>query len=714
MGAEVRKEMKDTVKVEFEVGGKPMSFESGLLAQQAAGAVTCQVGDNVVFSAVTAAAEPREGCDFFPLQVEYREKFYAAGRFPGGYFKREARPSEKEILTARVTDRPIRTLFPEGFYREVQINNMLMASDCTCECDCLSINASSAALMLTDLPFGGPIGGIRVARINGEFLLNPTHEEMLKSDLDLTYVGTADKTMMIEGSADEISEADFIAAMKLAHDAIQPIITAQFELRKQLGLPEWKVEVPAKDTTLLDKAREIGGEKLSEILIEGDKLKRQDAVTALKAEIKEQMVELFPEMTDDQYFHAFHELEIETTRENVLTKKTRIGKRGFDEIRELKAQVGILPRVHGSAVFNRGETQSLATVTLGPKKDSQSMDAVTGGPNEKSFMLHYNFPPYSVGECGRLGFTGRREIGHGNLAERSIVPVIPEDYPYAVRVVSEIMGSNGSSSMASACVGTLALMDAGVPIKAPVAGISVGLFTKGEQSDLVIDILGTEDHCGDMDFKVVGTREGITSFQVDLKIPGLNWDQVTGAFDMALKGRLEILDFMQSVIDAPREDLSMHAPRIEVVKIDPEKIGALIGPGGKVIRGITDTYGVQIDIEEDGTVNIFSNDGEAMKAALKEVNGITAEAEIGALYEGTVRTVRDFGAFVEILPGKDGLVHISELADFRVGKVEDICKEGDTMWVKVLDVDRDGKIRLSRKAAMAEKDAEAHGEDDEA
>jgi polyribonucleotide nucleotidyltransferase len=389
----------------------------------------------------------------------------------------------------------------------------------------------------------------------------------------------------------------------------------------------------------------------------------------------------------------------------------RIGGRGFDEMRELKAQVGILPRVHGSAVFNRGETQALATVTLGPRKDSQSMDAVTGGPAEKSFMLHYNFPPYSVGECGRLGFTGRREIGHGNLAERSLAPVIPADYPYAVRVVSEIMGSNGSSSMASACVGTLALMDAGVPIKAPVAGISVGLFTEGEQSDLVIDILGTEDHCGDMDFKVVGTRKGITSFQVDLKIDGLNWDQVEGAFAMALKGRLEILDYMQSVIDAPREEMSTHAPRIEVVKIDPEKIGALIGPGGKVIRGITEQYGVQIDIEEDGTVNIFSSDGEAMKAALKEVNGITAEAEIGKIYEGTVRTVRDFGAFVEILPGKDGLVHISELADFRVGSVTDICKEGDTMFVKVLDVDRDGKIRLSRKAAMAEKDAAAEGEE---
>jgi len=703
--------MKDTVKVEFEVGGMPMSFESGVLAQQAAGAVTCQFGDNVLFSAVTTGSS-REGCDFFPLQVEYKEKFYAAGRFPGGYFKREARPSESEILTMRVTDRPIRTLFPEGFYDEVQIHNTLMATDCTRACDFLSINAASAALLLTELPFGGPIGGVRIARIDGEFIINPTHDDMLKSDLDLTYVGTAEKTMMIEGSANEIPEADFIAAMKLGHEAIQPIITAQFELRKQLGLPAWKVVVEEKDTTLLDKARELAGDKFSTILAEGAKLKRHAAMDALKAEIKEQMIELFPEMADDDYGHAFHALEIETLRNNVLNKKTRIGGRGFDEMRELKGQVGVLPRVHGSAIFGRGETQALATITLGPKKDSQSMDAVTGGPNEKQFMLHYNFPPYSVGECGRLGFTSRREIGHGNLAERSIIPILPDNYPYAVRVVSEIMGSNGSSSMASACVGVLALMDAGVPIKAPVAGISVGLFTDGkEQSDLVIDILGTEDHCGDMDFKVVGTRKGITSFQVDLKIDGLNWEQVEGAFAMALKGRLEILDFMQTVIDGPREEMSKHAPRVEIVKIDPEKIGALIGPGGKVIRGITETYGVQIDVEEDGTVSIFSTDGEAMLGALKVVNGICAEAEIGAIYEGTVKTIRDFGAFVEILPGKDGLVHISELADFRVGSVEDICKEGDPMFVKVLDVDRDGKIRLSRKAAMAEKDAAANTED---
>jgi polyribonucleotide nucleotidyltransferase len=708
MDAEGKREMKDTVKVQFEVGGKPMCFETGLLAQQAAGAVTCGLGDNIVFSAVTATKTPREGVDFFPLQVEYREKFYAAGRFPGGFFKREARPSEKEILTARVTDRPLRPLFPKGYCNDVQINNMLLSCDGQLDTDFLSVNAASAALVISEVPFMGPIAAVRIARVNGKFIICPTHAELMQGDLDLTYAGTASLPLMIEGSAKEISEADFVAAMKLAHEAIQPIIKAQLQLRKQLGLPEKKVEAVPADEAKMAKAREIAGAELLAAMAVSDKLARQDKVSAIKVSLKAKLLEVFPEMADNEYFHLFDELEIETVRKNVLEHKTRVGGRGFNELRELKAQVGVLPRVHGSAVFNRGETQSLAIVTLGPKKESQSIDAVTGGESEKNFMLHYNFPPYSVGEVGKLGTTGRREIGHGNLAERSLRPVMPDNYPYAVRVVSEIMGSNGSSSMASACVGTLALMDAGVPIKKPVGGISVGLFTgENGKADLVLDILGTEDHCGDMDFKVCGTRDGITGFQVDLKIDGLRWDLVEGAFEMARAGRMKILDFMEGVIAAPRTELSDYAPRIHVIKIDPEKIGALIGPGGKVIRGITDTYGVQIDIEEDGTVNIFSNDATAMKSAIKAVNAITAEAEIGQIYEGTVRTIRDFGAFVEIMPGKDGLVHISELADFRVGKVTDICKEGDTMWVKVLDIDRDGKIRLSRRAAMAEKDAQA-------
>lgn len=678
-----------------------MVFESGLLAQQADGAVTCGIGENIVFSAVTSAKEAREGCDFFPLQVEYKEKFYAAGRFPGGFFKREARPSEKEVLTMRVTDRPIRTLFPDGFHREVQINNMLISCDQQLDADVLSVNAASAALMLTDLPFDGPIGAVRIARNDGEWIINPNHEQLASSDIDLTYCGSRDKTMMIEGSSKEVPEAEFIAAMKRAHEEVVKIIDGQLELRKAMGLPEKVIELPKRNTTFLDKARELVGAKFMELMKIVGKIERQDAVSALKEELKPQMLEIFPEMTEDQYFHAFHDLEVETVRKNVIEGGSRIGGRPFDEIRELDAQVSVLPRTHGSSVFSRGETQTLCTVTLGTKKESQGLDAVTGGETEKSFILHYNFPPYSVGECGRLGMTSRREIGHGNLAERSIVPVMPDDFPYSVRVVSEIMGSNGSSSMGTACGGCLALMDAGVPLKAPVAGISVGLFTDDKGASIqVIDILGVEDHCGDMDFKVVGTRKGITGFQVDLKVPGLTWEQVTEAFEIAHKGRLEILDFMETVIPAPRAELAACAPRISTVKIDPEKIGALIGPGGKNIRAITEGTGAQIDIEEDGTVNIFATDSEMMAAAVSAVNACTAEIEVGKTYDGKVITVKDFGAFVECMPGKEGLVHISEMANERIDSVDAICKAGDPMRVKCIDIDNQGRVRLSRKAAL--------------
>ncbi len=693
--------MKGTTKVEFEVGGKSMILETGLLAMQAGGAVTCGIGENIVFSAVTAAKEAKEGCDFFPLQVEYREKFYAAGRFPGGYIKREARPSEKEILTMRVTDRPIRTLFPDNFHREVQINNMLFSCDGTLDTDVLSVNASSAALTLTDLPFNGPIGAVRIVRNDGQWIINPNHDQLAASDIDLTYCGSRDKVMMIEGSAKEIPEADFIEAMKTAHAEVVKIIDGQLELRKALGLPE-KVYAPEpKDTTLIDKARELVGEKFKELMKISGKLERQDAVTALKGELKPQMQEIFPEMTEDQYFHTFHDLEVETVRRNVTEGGTRIGGRGMLELRELDAQVGVLPRTHGSAIFSRGETQTICVVTLGTSKETQRFDAVTGGVDEKSFILHYNFPPYSVGEVGRLGMTGRREIGHGNLAERSIAPVMPDEFPYSVRVVSEVMGSNGSSSMASACGGCLALMDAGVPLKAPVAGISVGLFTDDKGASVeVIDILGAEDHCGDMDFKVVGTRKGITGFQVDLKVHGMNWDQVTEAFEIARKGRNDILDYMESVIPAPRAELAATAPRITTIKIDPEKIGALIGPGGKHIRAITDSSGAQIDIQEDGTVNIFAVDADAMESAISQVNALTAEIEIGRTYDGKVIAVKDFGAFVECMPGKEGLVHISEMANERIDSVDSICKPGDAMRVKCIDIDNQGRVRLSRKAAL--------------
>ena len=692
--------MNGTTKIEFEIGGKPMFFETGVLAKQADAAVSCGLGDNIVFSAVTSAKEAKEGCDFFPLQVEYREKFYAAGRFPGGYIKREARPSEKEILTMRVTDRPIRTLFPDGFYREVQINNMLMSCDGTIDTDILSVNAASAALTLSELPFNGPIGAVRIVRNDGEWIINPTHEQLAKSDLDLTYCGSQDKVMMIEGTANEMPEDEFIQAMKVAHAEVIKIISAQLNLRKELGLPEKIYESIKKDTSKLDKARELVGDKFIDNMKIVGKQERHESVNILKNELKDLMLNEFEDMSDEEYFHIFHDLEVETVRKNVIENKTRIGGRGFLEIRDLEAQVGVLPRTHGSSIFGRGETQTLCTVTLGTKKDSQGLDAVTGGVSEKEFILHYNFPPYSVGEVGRLGMTSRREIGHGNLAEKSIVPVLPDDFPYAIRVVSEVMGSNGSSSMASACGGCLALMDAGVPLKSAVAGISVGLFTDESSSIQVIDILGAEDHCGDMDFKVVGTKKGITGFQVDLKVHGLTWEQVTEAFEIARNGRIEILDYMSSVIAEPRSDLSKNAPRITTLKIDPDKIGALIGPGGKHIKAITESTSAQIDISDDGKVSIFANDSQNMENAISQVNALTAEIEIGKIYNGKVITVKDFGAFVECLPGKEGLVHISELANERVESVESICKAGDEMKVKCIDIDNQGRVRLSRKAAL--------------
>jgi polyribonucleotide nucleotidyltransferase len=702
--------MKNATSVEVILGSKKVILESGLLAQQANGSVTVRIGDTIVFSAVTATKTPREGIDYFPLQVEYREKYYAAGKFPGGYFKREARPSEKEIITARVTDRPIRPFFPKGYRNDVQINNTLLCADGQNEGDVLSIVAASAALTMSEIPFLGPLGAVRVGRVNGQFVINPTHDEMANSDMNLVYAGTRDLPVMIEGNAQEVSEKDMVAAMKFAHEAVIPLVDAQLELRKLLGLPKKEVVEAPQDETVLKAARALGEADFEAALQIGPKIERQNKVAEIRESLKQKVLAQVPEMTDEQFFHAFDELEIEATRNLVLEKRYRIGGRGFDEVRPLDARVGILPRTHGSALFSRGETQALSIVTLGTGDDAQELDAITGGPDEKTFLLHYNFPPYSVGEVGRLGATGRREIGHGNLAERSIKPMLPKDYPYSLRIVSEIMGSNGSTSMASVCSGTLALMDAGVPILKPVAGISVGLFTAPGKAELVTDIIGAEDHCGDMDFKVSGTRDGVTGFQVDLKIRGLAWNLVEGAFARAHTARMQILDFMAGVLAAPRAELSPYAPRITVVRINPERIGALIGPGGKNIRRITDTTGTQIDIEDDGTVKIFATNAESMDAAVREVNLIAAEPEVGKIYQGTVTGIKDFGCFVEIIPGKEGLVHISELANFRVKTVQDICKMGDRMWVKCLNVEENGKVRLSRRAALEEMDAKGEGE----
>lgn len=708
--------MTDTYKVQCELAGGAMIFETGLMALQAGGSLTVRLGDTVVFSAATAAKEPREGVDYFPLQIDYREKFYAAGRFPGGYFKREARPSEKEILTARMTDRPIRPLFPEGYRNEVQVMNTVLSADGANEADILSINAASAALVISDIPFNGPIGAVRVGRVNGEFVLNPTHDQIKQSDLDLIYCGTRDLPLMIEGSADEIPEADLVQAMRFGHEAVVKLVDVQIELRRAMGKPDKEIAEAEPDRALMERAEALVGPAMMDALAIGDKLARQDRIAELREELKKKLEEENAETEgfDEIFFQLFDAFETRKVRELALEKGTRIGGRGFDEIRPLDARVQLLPRTHGSALFSRGETQALAVVTLGSSSDAQSMDAVTGGMTEKKFMLHYNFPPYSVGETGRIGFTGRREIGHGNLAERSLLPMLPKDSAYAIRLVSEIMGSNGSSSMASICVGSLALMDAGVKMKKAVAGISIGLVYGGDRSVLLTDIIGAEDHCGDMDYKVAGTRDGITGFQVDLKIPGLPWDLVEGAFEKARAARIKILDYMAGVLEAPRAELSPYAPRIETVMIPVDKIGLLIGPGGKTIKRITETYGVEIDIEDDGTVNIFSADESGMAGARREVELMAAEAEVDKIYRGTVTGVKDFGAFVEILPGKEGLVHISEMADFRVNKVEDICKVGDAMWVKCLAVEENGRIRLSRREALKEKDETEKDESEEA
>jgi polyribonucleotide nucleotidyltransferase len=700
--------MNKIVSIEIELEGKTLTLETGLMACQAAGSVTARMGDSVLLSAVTTTEKPREGIDFFPLQVEYREKFYAAGRMPGGYFKREARPSEKEILTARMTDRPLRPLFPAGFRNDVQINNAVLCVDGKTETDILSITAASAALVLSDIPFMGPIAAVRVGRVEGKFILNPLQEDITRSDLDLIYAGTREKFLMMEGSAGEISEADFLAALKFAQPYVAKLCDAQLELRRKVGKPDKKVvDTSPVDPALLAKARAASDADFDSALAISGKLERQQRIAGIRETLKGQFAVSHPTLAPEVFRSLFDAVEIEAVRRQVLDRGLRIGGRKMDELREIGGAVGILPRTHGSSLFNRGETQSLAVLTLGTHSDAQSMDALTGGPSEKRFLLHYNFPPYSVGEVGRLMGTNRREVGHGALAERSLLQVIPKDYPYTVRIVSEIMGSNGSSSMASVCAGTLALMDAGVPIRTPVAGISIGLFSRGEKNVLVTDILGTEDHCGDMDFKIAGTRNGITGFQVDLKIHGLSWAVVEKALEMAQKARMRILDAIEAVLPAPRTDLSPYAPRITVLHIPVDKIGALIGPGGKNIRRITDTYKVEIDIEDDGSVRVFSADKDSMTAAVREVQLTTAEAEVGRLYQGRVTGVKDFGAFVEILPGLDGLVHISELANVRVNTVSDICKIGDLMWVKCLAVDDNGKVRLSRRAAMEEKDREA-------
>jgi polyribonucleotide nucleotidyltransferase len=707
-------------KITAQVGDKQIIIETGKLAKQADGAVTVQLGDTIVIVAAVAATKAKEGQEFFPLTVDYREKAAAAGRFPGGYFKREGRPTEKEILTSRLTDRPIRPLFPKGWYNEVQVQSIVLSADGENDPDIMGIIGASAALMVSDIPWAGPLGAVRVGRVNGKFVANPTHGEMKESDLDLVYVGNETDIVMFEGSAKEISEADFNAALKFGQEAVQPIIAAQKELVARAGRKKREITLNVASDEILQEAKKLVGDRFVPALLTPGKLAREAAVKAIQDEVGAKLVEKFggEKVTEFIVKDAFYYIQKEAVRGLILNSGKRLDGRAFDAVRPISSEVGILPRAHGSAIFARGETQAVTLVTLGTGEDVQEFDSYTGGDSEKKFILHYNFPNFSVGETGRIAGPGRREIGHGALAERSLEPMLPlQDYPYTVRVTSEIMESNGSTSMATVCGGSLALMDAGVPLVRPVAGISVGICTeysggKISQYQLLTDILGWEDHYCDMDCKIAGTEKGITGFQLDLKLKGLPHAHMTEAVEKARVARMHILAEMAKTLAAPRPEISKYAPRIETIKINPEKIGAIIGPGGKNIKKLVEESGCEIDIEDDGTVNIFSVTAEGMKIARDAILGMTAEAEPGKIYRGKVVTIKEFGAFVEFLPGKDGLVHISELANFRVKKTEDIVKVGDEITVKCLGVDEKGRVRLSRRAAMAERDAEMAGKED--
>ncbi len=703
-------------KITAQVGDKHITIETGKLAKQADGAVTVQLGETIIVVAAVAATKAKEGQDFFPLTVDYREKAAAAGKFPGGYFKREGRPTEKEILTCRLTDRPIRPLFPKGWYNEVQVQTVLLSADGENDPDILSIIGASAALTVSDIPWHGPLGAVRVGRINGKFVANPTHAERAESDLDLVYVGNEKDVVMFEGAAKEITEADFNAALKFGQDSCQPIIAAQKQLAAKAGKAKRQITLNIVPDEILKEAKTLAGDRFVPALLTPGKLAREAACKAIQDEVGTKLVEKFGAEKVTQFVikDAFYYIQKEAVRSLILNNGKRLDGRGFDAIRAISGEAGILPRAHGSALFVRGETQAVSLVTLGTSEDAQEFDSYTGGNTEKKFILHYNFPNFSVGETGRISGPGRREIGHGALAERSIEPMLPLDtYPYAVRVTSEIMESNGSTSMASVCGGTLALMDAGVPMIRPVAGISVGICTEKDDTasigryQLLTDIIGWEDAYCDMDCKIAGTERGITGFQLDLKLRGLPHDLMTQTLEKARVARLYILGEMAKVISEPRKELSKYAPRIVQVKINPEKIGALIGPGGKNIKRLVEESGCEINIDDDGTVNIYSVSAEGMEVARREIEGMTAEAEIGKIYRGRVVTLKEFGCFVEFLPGRDGLCHISELANFRVKQTEDIVKMGDEIWVKCLGVDEKGRVKLSRKAAMADRDKEA-------
>ncbi|HXJ33924.1 MAG TPA: polyribonucleotide nucleotidyltransferase [Candidatus Eisenbacteria bacterium] len=687
-------------RIEIEFHGRPLVVETGKVAKQAGGSAWIQYGETVVLVTATASRSAREGIDFFPLTCDYQEKTFAAGKIPGGFFKREGRPAEKEILTSRLLDRPIRPLFPKGFNCETQVIATVLSHDRENDPDVISMLGASVALTLSDVPFNGPIASVRVGRIGGKLVVNPTVSQLLDSDLNMVVAGSRDAIVMVEGGARMLPEADVLEALFGAHKAMQPLIALQDDLRSRAGKPKRTIVAPPVDEALASSVRDFALPKLRAALGKTVKQERYAALDAVHDETISTLGAGDAEKTK-QVGKLLEKVTKEVVRAQIINDRKRIDGRGLADIRPITCEIDVLPRAHGSAVFTRGETQALVATTLGTSSDEQKIDALIGEYYRK-FMLHYNFPPYSTGETKFLRSPGRREIGHGALAERAILPVLPDEsaFPYTIRVVSEVLESNGSSSMASVCGGTLSLMQAGVPIKAPVAGVAMGLIKEGGEVRVLSDILGDEDHLGDMDFKVTGTRDGITAVQMDIKIGGVTQEVMSQALEQARQGRVHILEVMAKTIGAPRGELSVHAPRIVTVHIKPDRIRDLIGPGGKTIRGIVEETGCKIDVEDDGTVLVASSDGVAMQKALDRIRGLTAEAEVGKIYRGTVRRIVDFGAFVEIMPGTDGLVHISQLANERVRAVSDVLKEGDVIDVKVLEVDKSGKIRLSRKEAM--------------
>lgn len=675
-----------------------MCLTTGEMAKQANGAVLVRYGETVVLVTAVMSQEPKEDVDFFPLTVEYQERTYAAGKIPGGFFKREGRPTEKEILTARLTDRPIRPLFPTGLRNEIQIISIVLSSDGEYDPDVLSVIGASAALHISDIPFQGPVGAVKMGYINGEFVLNPTYHQLEESIFTLVVAGTRNGIIMIETEAREVSEEIYLSALESGYKSLLPIIELQEELRVKCGKQKRKVELFELNSQLMESIKKDVLHRVQEINLMTSKEERIEAMEILCKQLSEKYSE---EYSPEEIKQALHEVQKEEVRKYTIHNKRRVDGRGFDELRPISCKVGVLPRTHGSALFTRGQTQSLAVTTLGTPADEQMIEALEGEMFKK-FMVHYNFPPFSVGEIKPLRGPGRREIGHGALAEKALRAVMPseEEFPYTVRVVSDILESNGSSSMATVCGGSLSLMDAGVPVKASVAGVALGLFKESSEEILLMDIAGLEDHYGDMDFKIAGTRNGITAVQLDLKIDGISVDLISQALKMAREARYQILDIMETVIDKPRGTISPYAPRITTLQLPPEKIALIIGPGGRMIRKLINETGAKFDIEEDGQVHISADNEDSLNKAISAVNNLIRDVEVGEIYDGKITRVTNFGAFCEVLPGKEGLIHISEISNRYVSAVEDFVKVGDEVKVKVIGIDDLGRIQLSLKQAQ--------------